>query len=178
MANRAVIKELAQYLSVPVEEVILTLSIRERLLNAELTIKSMLDYGCGIGSAGLNLAPALSPDVVIDFMEPNQYARKFLTWRIPRLLKQTHVRVQSYIRPYFPYDLIIAWGVFEHIPDGHACILFHKLLGCLSPGGKLFLKNFYTQTDKYLQHFPLGPEMQKNYEQYKERIIYARHSDQ
>jgi len=134
---------------------------------------NVLDFGCGIGSAGLNLKTRMPIDKLY-CVDPNSYSHNFVKYR-------TQVNgIQNVITKWEQdpsYNLIIAWGVFEHLEDEKAKLILLKLLGNLSNNGKLFLKNFYSDTEDYRFHFDKGTEITRLFEKFNDKIIYARHSD-
>ena len=134
---------------------------------------NVLDFGCGIGSAGLNLK-ARVPINALYCYEPNHDSHYFIQHRIHAGQLQN---IHTYWDKEVCYDLVIAWGVFEHLEDDEACILLNGLIRQLTDKGMLFLKNFYSDTDDYRFHFGKGKRIAQLFENYKDKIIYAKHSD-
>ena len=132
---------------------------------------SILDFGAGIGSAGIQLS-GMTDDIF--FYEPNIHALQFLEHRAKN--RNLNFAVSSNFPAMHKFDLIVAWGVFEHIDDDLAAHYFKTLLSMLNPNGLFFLKNFYEQTDEYLLHFKKGTKMQQLYKKHEDKIIFARHS--
>jgi len=136
-------------------------------------VTSVFDYGAGIGSAGLNFVER-TPGASLSFFEPNRFAAQFLKWRAYQ--RKIEVIEEQILSTRIKYDLIICWGVFEHLADITAEATAAYLVESLTDRGKLFVKNFYEQTDAYLLHFPKGPRMAKFYERFEDKIIFAKHS--
>jgi len=136
-------------------------------------VGSVLDYGGGIGSAGLNFVSRVPAS--LHFYEPNKAAARFYKWRADHIYGIDVVQ-ECMMSTRIKYDLIICWGVFEHLTDDVAEVTAHFLKQSLTDQGKIFFKNFYEQTDAYLLHYPRGPKMKKFYAENKDRIIFAKHS--
>ncbi len=138
---------------------------------------TILDFGCGIGSAGRNLLDRISKDWDIKKVycyEMNRLSSRFIdTLKNPKL-ELTDETFGMFDRK---YNLIIAWGVFEHIKDSDAGIILRNLLSVLVPGGKIFMKNFYSDETEYRFHFRKGPIMTGLLERNSDKIVYAKHSD-
>jgi SAM-dependent methyltransferase len=93
----------------------------------------VLDFGGGIGT--WSLVAATRHPITVDIAEPNAIMREFGTWRAAthaidnvRLLDTSALRDR--------YDTIVAWHVFEHVPDPEA-VLADLLKVRLVPGGRL-----------------------------------------
>lgn len=131
--------------------------------------KKILDFGCGIGSAGLKFID----DNYVYFYDINQYSMKFLESRISYSRAGSLLRsCQDIVNQCHNLDIIIAWGVFEHLSDDEAAEIFEMFIKVLSRTGKIYLKTFYHMRDDYLMHFNKGEKMSKLYEQYKDQIIW------
>ena len=137
-------------------------------------VNSFLDFGCGIGSVGINLLKRQQPEISY-FVEPNVYSTEFLKWRL--LGKTASVlNTLSEIPKDIKFEVILCWGVFEHLDDDTACLIFEELRSKLTSNGFIFIKNFYDQHDAYLLHFSRGEKIQRLFEHHKNKIKYARHS--
>lgn len=137
----------------------------------------VLDFGCGIGSAGFNLVRRMPVDN-LHCHEPNILSSAFCMNRqkIINDGKTTNIMISN--TPFDKsYDLIILWGVLEHLPDASAFSIMNKLIDTLAPGGLLFLKNFYSDTEDYRFHFPKGDRMAHLFEVHKDKIVWAKYSD-
>ena len=145
---------------------------------------NVLDVGCGIGSAGFNLQSRMPVNHLYCF-EPNIISSKFIKKRTDKADK-TEITINSRfafamdisgIRTAVKYDLIIAWGMFEHLTDKVAADTFTAMVSLLQPYGKIFLKNFYSDTEDYRLHFGKGEKITELFNKFADKIIYARHSD-
>lgn len=131
----------------------------------------ILDFGCGVGSAAWNLAKRV--DVrAIHLYEPNLLAQQFLAKRF----SGAYVCHSPDVVSAYKYDLIIAWGVFEHLDETQTLNIFQLMLKSLSSDGKIFMKNFYEQHDDYLLHFPKSEAVSDLFEMHHDKIIFAKNS--
>lgn len=96
-----------------------------------------LDYGCGVGTAGLWLMkrrPHWLP-IFVDLPTP---AQDFLRWRQARSGRYAIITTpDGFFQPCAPWiDMILCLDTFEHLPKPHDTL--EALLDRLKPGGHLF----------------------------------------
>jgi hypothetical protein len=92
----------------------------------------ILDFGSGIGTMALALA---SQGNEVDCIEINKELRDFAKFRASRFLNGA--RPPRFVTsPDGEYDIVIAWHVFEHLPNPEAKL--KELVGALKPGGRMW----------------------------------------
>lgn len=106
-----------------------------KMVNSKGTI---LDIGCGIGYATLNLT-ALLPRSRITALDSDpeaiDFARKYNSHRHITYLPVDFFR----FKPPHEYSYIFALEIYEHLPAALHDLFLEKCLSLLAPGGKLFL---------------------------------------
>lgn len=136
-------------------------------------VKSILDFGCGIASASYNFVKQYKyPVDSITLYDLNKLALLFAKHRF----KTISIKTKTTYVFYRKYDLILLWGVLEHLQDDEAFQIMTKLKKQLTKHGKFFIKNFYHQKDPYLLHFDKGTKMEKWFQENDKHIIFAKNS--
>ncbi len=115
------------------------------------TPKKILSIGCG-GCRDLRLIqPALKRaevQIVINDIDAGaiEFSKNHLPdiWdRITPIQGDVFKRLREISR-HAEFDLIVAGGLFDYLPDRHACRLLEKLMGMLKPEGKICFTNILT----------------------------------
>jgi hypothetical protein len=112
------------------------LKLAERLAG-----KRVLDYGAGIGTFALKAALS---GAEVATLEVNPVLRDFIHWRFAKYGAQLHEGGD------WPYDAIVAWHVFEHLPDAEVGL--SRVIYRLAPGGTLITQSDFEQHDSHPMH--------------------------
>lgn len=126
-------------------------SIKEYTKKTNKKIKTILDFGCGIGQMGLILALDGFDVTFCDF--ENSLPFEFLKWRIKKYgLDCDTIPIKSLNEKSGKWDLIICLDVIEHIPTSELKslhILFPKI------SSNLYLNDAGYETEKNPMHLRL-----------------------
>lgn len=95
----------------------------------KLKDKAVLSFGCGIGT--FELAAARQGAAVLG-VEISPVTREFAEWRAAKYGITLPV-IEGLDTIEGQFDVIVAWHVFEHLPNAEATL--DRLLGLLKPGG-------------------------------------------
>jgi SAM-dependent methyltransferase len=141
--------------------------LSEGLHTEDLSNFNILDFGAGIGSAGLYLWDRGVAESM-EFCEVNYSTRKFLKARlanrnldhrkylIHESLNAFWIREHGGVRD-ISFDLVIAYAVFEHMANP---VLQHALMNLkrlLRPSGTLFMVNYHDTFDgEYPMHYEMN----------------------
>lgn len=108
--------------------------------------KRVLDFGSGIGTMALLLA---SQGNLVDCIEINQELCDFANFRFARHMdgKAAPRHVSA---PDGEYDMVIAWHVFEHLPDPE--VKLRELVDTLKPGGLVWSQSDWVADAGHPQH--------------------------
>lgn len=99
-------------------------------LRDQFGIKSMIDYGCGVGNDGL---PLLEKGFTVTFIDFDNPSTRFLRWRLAqRGYPDTFLNVEE-LTAFPPADMFLAMDVLEHMVNPLSVI------DMLHPSTKLFV---------------------------------------
>ena len=112
-------------------------------LNGDWKDKEVLDFGSGIGTVALHLALA---GAGVECIEINEHLRNFTAFRANALETELFFVEE----PEGKYDLIVAWHIFEHLPDPESAL--QMLLQHLKPEGTLFSESEFILDDAHPMH--------------------------
>lgn len=133
----------------------------------------ILDYGAGIGSAGLQL---VDRENHLHFFEPNDYMRRFLEWRVLQNGISDSIVVGERAELLDEqYDLIVSWGVFEHLSENEVEQTLDWMVNHLTGAGKIYLKTWYSweeEKELFAMHFSLSDRLREIYSRFQARIIW------
>ncbi len=112
---------------------------------ADLAGKSVLDYGCGIGTFALAAARA---GAHVTTYEPHETQRKFMRFRATK--HDIDINSHEQEPTFGKYDVVVCWHVFEHVE--YPGELLRKLRGFLKPGGMLISQSGFHDQSTPMHH--------------------------
>lgn len=130
--------------------------------------KRVLDFGSGIGTMAIMLA---AQDNEVDCIEVNDELRKFAEWRSKHCLNGEKPllnggRSLRFVDvPTGDYDMVIAWHVFEHLPNPENKL--KELVAALKPGGRMWSQSDWVADT----HHPFHHERDR--EKWEEEMVGA-----
>ncbi len=122
----------------------------------EMNVKTILDFGSGIGQNAIMLAEA---GFDVSMMDIPGYTADFAQFRA----KKRGLNIPfypAYVGEYLEqkFDVILCFDVFEHLKDEEFEDVINRLMRMKAPGGQVLISASFGNTNSHPMHYELTPK--------------------